>query len=73
MGEINPNVARRLKGHVMSQLDRCVSYGSWVCVNHPKLFEAANIQGAEVCRVREREGRLAWIDHMIAEFKKQGD
>lgn len=74
MGKINPSVARRLKGHVMSQLDGCTSYDSWIRVHHGRLFVVAhNALGTLGLEAKFREGRLAWIDHMIAEFKKQGD
>lgn len=73
MGKINWFVARRLKNHVMNQLDGCTSYGSWMRVHHGQLFLAADKRGRRVFDAKLREGRLAWIDHMIAKFKKQGD
>lgn len=62
---------RRLQGHVSGLIRPSDTYASWVGRTHPELVRASLIRGTY--NEDWRAGLLAWLDHMIAEFKANGD
>ena len=60
-GTCTASDARRFKGRIMRQLAPYASYQHWVCMNHPHIFYKMNRTFGNF-----RDGRLQWIDDMIA-------
>ena len=47
---------------VNSQLKGCNTYSEWLSVHHPIIYQVMSVQDF-------RQGRLQWIDYMIAQEK----
>lgn len=56
----DPRELNAFKKRVESQLHPQTSYGGWLQVNHPEAYNKMDYLDI-------RAGRLAWIDHMIAQ------
>lgn len=61
----------RLRDHVRNMIHPYYAYGDWVEKNFPRTVQDSWARGTYFSDARA--GRLAWLDHMIAEFKAKGD
>jgi hypothetical protein len=58
-------VASTIKDWIKIQLDGHQSYEFWLEANHPEVYQGFYHDYSA--------GRLAWMDWMIAEYKKEGN
>lgn len=55
----------RFSDHIMSQLEGCDSYDEWLYENHHETWRRMDFRDF-------RNGRLQWIDYMIAQEEARG-
>ncbi len=55
----------RFSDHIMSQLEGCDSYGGWLYLKHHETWKRMDFRDF-------RDGRLQWIDYMIAQEEARG-
>lgn len=61
-------LAARYRARIEAQLDGCVTYAQWLVRKHPRVHKRM----MENWPVAFREGRLQWIDDMIARERMKG-
>lgn len=68
-GRITVDRHRGLEDEIERLLEGAHTYVGWVHKHHRKIWEETSGNRDEFAR----QGRLAWLDHLIAEAKSKGD